>query len=136
MIDFILQSMWKTKFLGMSLEGLFRTPSHRISHHIHIVRTSYSQLLARSGIFCLLVEVVYWPCGLKFEYPMINNTTLLVVELLSVIWVSYILRQPIVVIVYYFQIWNKKKNIISSRAINSHMGLMYIETLFIPIQYK
>ena len=35
----------------------------------------------------------------------------------------------IVVIVYYFQIWNKKKhNIISSRVISSHIGPMYIET--------
>ena len=35
----------------------------------------------------------------------------------------------IVVIVYYFQIWNKKEhNIISSRVISSHMGPMYIET--------
>ena len=63
--------MWKTKFLGTFSRGLFRTPSDRISH-IHIVRTSYIQLLARSGIFCFHVEIVYWPCGLKFEYPMIN----------------------------------------------------------------
>ena len=33
--------------------------------------------------------------------------------------------------VYYFQIWNKKHNIIISRDINSHMGPMYIETCFI-----
>ena len=34
-----------------------------------------------------------------------------------------------VVIVYYFQIWNKKEhNIIISRAISSHMDPMYIET--------
>ena len=35
----------------------------------------------------------------------------------------------IVVIEYYFQIWNKKEhNIIISRVISSHMGPMYIET--------
>ena len=35
----------------------------------------------------------------------------------------------IVVIVYYFQIWNKKEhNIIISRVIESHMSPMYIET--------
>ena len=55
-----------------SLEGLFRTPPERISHCIHIVKTSCSQLPARSGIFCLLVEILYWPCGLKSVYPMIN----------------------------------------------------------------
>ena len=36
----------------------------------------------------------------------------------------------IVVIVYYFQIWNKKEHIISSRVISSHMGPMYIETSY------
>ena len=45
---------------------LFRTPSDRNSHSIHIVRTSCGQLFVRSGIFCLLV--VYWLCGLKFVY--------------------------------------------------------------------
>ena len=49
-------------------EGLFRTPSNRISHCFYIVRTSWSQLHIRSGIFCLLVGVVYRPCGLKFVY--------------------------------------------------------------------
>ena len=39
-------------------------------------------------------------------------------------------RVLIVVIVYYFQIWNKKKhNIIISRLISSHMGPMFFETL-------
>ena len=38
----------------------------------------------------------------------------------------------IVVIEYYFQIWNKKEhNIIISRVISSHMGPMYIETPYI-----
>ena len=37
----------------------------------------------------------------------------------------------IVVIVYYFHIWNKKEhNIIICRVINSHMVTMYIETLY------
>ena len=36
-------------------------------------------------------------------------------------------RRLIVVIVYYFQIWNKKKeHIIISRVISSHMGPMYV----------
>ena len=40
-------------------------------------------------------------------------------------------RGLIVVIVYYFQIWNKEEhNIIISSIICSHMGLMYIETLY------
>ena len=34
--------------------------------------TLWLEIPARSGIFCLLVEVIYWPCGLKFVYPMIN----------------------------------------------------------------
>ena len=37
----------------------------------------------------------------------------------------------IIVIVYYFQIWNKKEHIISSWVINSHMCPMYIETPYI-----
>ena len=39
---------------------------------IHIVRTSCSQLSVRSGIFCQLGEVFYWPCRLKFQYPTIK----------------------------------------------------------------
>ena len=40
----------------------------------------------------------------------------------------------LVVIEYYFQIWNKKEsNIIISRTISSHMGPMYIDT---PYMYK
>ena len=34
--------------------------------------SALSGLSARSGIFCLLLEVVYWPSGLKFMYPMKN----------------------------------------------------------------
>ena len=63
----------KDQVLGNVLgAGLFRTPSDRISYRIHIVRTSCSQLSARYGMFCFLVEAVYWPCGLKFLYPTIN----------------------------------------------------------------
>ena len=63
---------WKTKFLGTSSGRIFRTPSIRISHHIFIVRTSCRKFHARVGIFCLLVDVVYRPWGLKFVYPTIN----------------------------------------------------------------
>ena len=63
---------WKTKFLGESVEGLFRNSSNKISPCIHIVRTSRRRLFARSEIFCLLVEVVYWPCGSKFVYQTMN----------------------------------------------------------------
>ena len=52
--------------------GLFRTPSDRISHHIHILRTSCCQLPVRSGIVWLLVEVVYWLRVVKPVYPTIN----------------------------------------------------------------
>ena len=72
LIDFILQCTWKTRFLGISSQGLSRAPSDRISHSIHIVRTSCRQFPARSGNFCLLVEVVYWPYDLKSVYPTIN----------------------------------------------------------------
>ena len=35
----------------------------------------------------------------------------------------------IVIVVYYFQIWNKKvNNLISCRVMNSHMGPVYTET--------
>ena len=54
-----------------SWEGL-RSLSNRISHRIHIVRTPCSQLPAKSGIFCLLLEIVYWPCSLKIVNPIIN----------------------------------------------------------------
>ena len=67
-----LRSTWKTKFLGTSSEGCFRTLSDRISHRFHIVRTSCSQLPGKSGIIYFFVEVVYWLCGLKFVYSMIN----------------------------------------------------------------
>ena len=64
--------MWKTKFLETSSEGLFRTLSNRISHCIHIIRTSGSQLSTKFGILYLQVEVVPWPCSLKYAYSMID----------------------------------------------------------------
>ena len=60
---------WKTMFFGTSSEILFRTLSH-------IFRTPSSQLPARSGIFCLLLKVVYLSRDLKFGYPAINLTFL------------------------------------------------------------
>ena len=36
-----------------------------------------------------------------------------------------------VVIVYYFQIWNKEEYIIIISVISSHMGPVYIEELYI-----
>ena len=137
-------------FRRTSSKRLSWTPSDRISHCIQTLRTSYSQLLARSGIFCLLVEVVYWPCGLKFVCPTINLTFLgIIVKVklpakfclhcfewfcLQISNAKYVFlsclrhcnRGLIVVIVYYFQIWNKKEHIISSRVINCHMGPVYI----------
>ena len=47
----------RLKFLGTSSEGLFQTPSNRISYHIHFVRKSCSWLTAKSWIFFFLVEV-------------------------------------------------------------------------------
>ena len=81
--DFILQCTWKTKFFGTSSEGLFQTPSDRISHCVHIDRTPYCQLPTRSGIFCLLVEVIYWPCGLKCVHPTINLAFLVIIVRLN-----------------------------------------------------
>ena len=44
-------------------------------------------------------------------------------------------RGLIAVIVYYFQIWNKKEHIIINRVMSSHMGPMYIETPYINELY-
>ena len=55
---FILQCTWKTKFLRMSSQSLFFFSEYfrqNLSLHPHM--TSYCQCPARSGIFCLLVEV-------------------------------------------------------------------------------
>ena len=39
-----------------------------------------------------------------------------------------------VIIVYYFQIWNKKEhNIVISRVISSHMGPVYIVTPYVTM---
>ena len=103
---------------------------------IHIIRISCSQLPARSGIFCHLVEVVYGPCGLKFMYAMINlffGGIIFKLKKLNIqrnfvctVLNDFVSKQVvmqdifpllsknfdqglIVVIVYYFQIWNKKE---------------------------
>ena len=62
----------KDKFLRTSSGRLLRASSDKIFHCTHIVRTFSNQLLVRSGVVCLLVEVVYWPCGWKFVCPTIN----------------------------------------------------------------
>ena len=64
-----------------------------------------------------------------------KNTTLLFVELLAVtMGPMYTKREPIVLTVYYYQIWTKKEhNIIIGRVISSHMGPMYIETPLLRI---
>ena len=114
--------------VNVSSEGLFRTPSDRIFHRIHIVRTSCSQLPARSGIFYFFHAVVYWLCGLKFMYPTMKLAFLGIKVKLpakfclhSFEWFClqissdtkyYFLfcdRGLIVVKIYYFQIWNKKR---------------------------
>ena len=64
----------------------FQTPSDRISHCIHIDKTSCSQFFVPSGIFCRLVVVVYWPCDLKFVYPMINLFFLGIILKLNFLW--------------------------------------------------
>ena len=61
----------KGQILEKILEGIF-LDTNRINQRIHIVGRSYSQLSARSRIFCLLVGVIYWPWGLKFVYSTIN----------------------------------------------------------------
>ena len=48
----------KDQFLGNVFEGTF-LDSDKISHRIYIVSTPGSQLPVRSGVFCLLIEVVY-----------------------------------------------------------------------------
>ena len=77
---FLPRCTFRSKYLGTSSEGLFPTPSNRISHHIHIIKITYSQLSARSGVFCILVEVVYLPCSLEFVYPTINLAVLGIID--------------------------------------------------------
>ena len=104
MIDVIWLCTWKTKFMEMTPRRLFRVPSNGISHRIHIVKISCSQLPARSGIFCLLVEVCYWACGLRFVYTTINLAILGIIVkvklpakycLHSFEWFSFQIRQNI-----------------------------------------
>ena len=147
LIDFILQGTWKTSFLGTSSERLFQSHSDRNSHDVHIVRTSCSQLPVRTGIFCLFVEVVYWPCGINFVEATMNLALQGIIVKLNFLqnfacsfeWVclqiisdaKYVFlccprhydQGLIIVIVHYFQIWNKKEhNVIISRVISSQMG--------------
>ena len=76
LINFTLQCTWKIGFLGTSSWVFFRTLSDKISHCIHIVRTSCSQLTASSGIFCLLV---YRLCDLKMVFWTINLAFLVII---------------------------------------------------------
>ena len=75
----------KDQVLGNIFGGTFQT-SDRISHCIHIVRASCCQLPTRSGIVCLLIKIVYWPCDLKFMYPMINLAFLEIIVKLNFLW--------------------------------------------------
>ena len=128
------------------------TFSNRIFHCIHIVWTSCSQLPAWSEIFCLLVEVVYWACGLKFVYPTINLAFLgIIVQVKSSVkfclhsleWFClqissdakyFFLSCPrhcdqgliVVYSILFSNLKQKKEHI--SRVISSHMCPMYIET--------
>ena len=68
LINFILHCTWKTKFFGMTFSDSFRRNLSLYPHCQDILQL----LLARFGIFCLLVEVDYWQNGLKFVYPTIN----------------------------------------------------------------
>ena len=80
-------------------------------------------------VFSILVEVVYWPCSLKFVYPTINLAFLEIIVKLNFLWnfarsfewfclqissdAKYFFlsfsrhcdRRTIIVIVYYFWIW-------------------------------
>ena len=59
---------WKTKYFGGTFSDSFW---QNLSAHLHLQdilqSTSY-----QIRIFCHLVEVVYWPCGLTFVYPTLN----------------------------------------------------------------
>ena len=66
--DQVLGNVFRGTFSDSFQQNLSPPPHHRLP----IVRTSCSQLLVRSEIFCLIVEVVYSSCGLKFVYPTIN----------------------------------------------------------------
>ena len=125
------------------------------------VRASCSQPNSTSGIFYLLVEVVYWLCGLKFVYPTINFAFLQIIFkvklpakfcLHSYEWFSpqissntkyFILSCPmnrdraqILVKVYLFKSETKKEHIIRSRVIRPLMDNRYIETLSLYILLK
>ena len=101
--------------------------------------------------FCLLNEVIYWPCDLKFVYPTMNLTFLgmIIVELnflrnFAFTVLNYFVSKKVVMpnifsllsealwlginSCYSIPFSKKEHNIISSRVISSHRGPMYIET--------
>ena len=118
-----------------------------------LTASTLSRLPAKSGIFCHLVDVVYWPCGLEFVYTTINlallgiivklnfqqnfactvlndfvSKSLVMQNIFFLACIRHCDQRLIVVIVCYFQIWNKKEHIII-RVIWSHiMCPIYIET--------
>ena len=124
-----------------------------ISHRIHIVTISCSQLPARSGIFCLLVEIAYWPWAWKFVYTAINLAfwgIIVKVKLLAkfflhgfwmilspnkswckIFFLSYprhCNRELIIVIVYFFSSLKQKgTEPYFRRIIRSHVGPIHIE---------
>ena len=149
LIDFILQCTWKTKFLGTSSEGLFRIHSDRISHRIHGVKTSSCQiwdfLPSCWGYLLTLWLEIYVPndklgfSGViiklnsqrNFACTVLNDFCLHIsidAKIFFLFCPRHFDRELIAVIVYYVQIWNKKKahDIIIRRIMSSHMGPMYV----------
>ena len=58
----------KDHVLRSIFEGIFfQTPSNRVFHCNYTVGVSCSQFPARSVIFCLLVDVVYWSWNLRTQ---------------------------------------------------------------------
>ena len=138
--------------LGNVFEGLFRTPSDKISYRVPIVGTSCSQLPDRSGILCLLVEVVYRTCGLKLVYPTIILTfpgIIVKVKLCEwfclqisdtkyfpllpkALWSSIISCYSIL----FSNMKQKGHNIIISRVMNSRMLPIHIETPYTYLWHR
>ena len=71
-LSFFATMQMKDHFLGNVFWETFSDSFRHNLSGIHVFRASCSQLPARSGIFSLLVEVVYWTFGLKFQYPTLN----------------------------------------------------------------
>ena len=147
--------MWKTKFLGTSLEGLFRTPSTRISLSIQIVRIYCSQLPVWSGIFlpfcwsCLLTlwlencvpndEFCFSGIIVKVKLPakfclhsfwrILSSNKQWWKIFFSFLSKALQSRNNSCYSIQFSNLKQKKEhNIISSRVISSHMGPMFIET--------